>query len=87
MIYRCVIWKNPDAVIIPNDVDRDTFDKNNNDALNNFETNYKSKTIKINTLIKYDVVEDYNTFSSNITDWSTVQYYEDNDRYILYRTA
>ena len=91
MIYRTVIWKNPDNVNVPSDADRDSFDNNQNNAKSDFEGNYKSNVQAINRVMQFDIETDYDTFKSKIDGqtitWSDVLMFEKNDVYFLYIEA
>ena len=91
VIYRTVIWKNPDSVNIPSTADRNTFDTNQSDAKSDFESNYKSDVQTINRLMQFDVETDYDTFKSKIdgqtVTWSDVLMVEKDDAYYLFVEA
>ncbi len=91
MIYRTVIWKNPDDVNTPQDVDRTTWLDDANNALSDFTTNYISQVTKVNGLIQYDTEIDYDTFKSKIdgatVTWSDVMVFETKDAYYLFVSA
>ncbi len=88
MIWKSVIWKNPENVHIPDESQRETFNQNHADWKADFETNYKSDCVVIPKRIGYDGATDYNDFKDKLSlsgvAWSDVSMFENDEGYFLY---
>jgi len=88
MIYRAVIFKSPEEVVLPSGVDRDAFIKEQQSAREDFETNHKDSARRVSKIKEHDDEVSYSTLKSIIDEhmlsFSDVKYYEDDKLYYLY---
>ena len=91
MMYRTVLFKNPDTVHLPTGTDVSTWQTNMSNALSDFTTNHKSSVVVLNRLVVYDSEVDYTTFTSKIDGqtitWSDVSMFETPYAYYLFLEA